>query len=80
LLFTCFAQLVRTLLLFLLELHADLMQILSRLISALLPAAGRTPDDNDLGPQRTSKVYVHRLDIQPMYVPVPRTEPCPHRT
>jgi len=60
--------LVRTLLLFLLELHADLMQILSRLISALLPAAGRTPDDNDLGPQRTSKVYVHRLDIQPMRV------------
>ena len=62
--------LVRTLLLYVLELYADLAQILSRLLAVLLPLVGRA--DSPLaaggGPRRTDKVYVHWLNIQPLRV------------
>ncbi len=51
-----------------LELRHDVTQILSRLLSALLPALGLSPPDADDAPQRTEKIYVHWLNVQPLRV------------
>ena len=53
--------LVRTLLLYVYEVHADLIQVLSRLLSALQLERGSAP-------KRADKVYMHWLNIQPLRV------------
>ena len=57
--------LARTLVIYFLDLHSDLMQILTRLLNALLPALGLSGDD---ARATYSKIYVHWLNIQPLRV------------